>query len=214
MSLVLIDLDGTLIRGPSSESAFVLRLLRERLLGPRQILSGMGFFLRWSPRYGFSVLKKNKAYLSGLSIAAVERQGLRLVEDRLIERVRPFMREQLVWHRKRNDTLVLLSGAPDFIARPMAERLDISHCVATVCAHSDGCFTADPPELHPYGREKLRIAEDLCRRFGCTLEQCTAYADSYSDAALLEKVGRPVTVSPDRALLRAARRAGWTIAPD
>lgn len=214
MALVLIDLDGTLISGPTCEGTLLVRLVRERLLGARQVVSGVTFFFRWAPSYGPGVWKRNKGYLNGLSVGVVEHEARRLVEDSLARRIRPFMRRRLAWHRARNHTLVLLSGAPDFLARPMAERLGIPHCVATVCAQAAGRFTAEPPEVHPVGPEKLRIAQELCHRFGCSLDDCTAYADSFSDAALLERVGKPVPVNPDRSLSRMARRAGWAIATD
>jgi phosphoserine phosphatase len=45
---------------------------------------------------------------------------------------------------------------------------------------------------------------------GIDLSKSYAYADSHSDLAMLSVVGRPVAVSPDIALMRAAALHQWT----
>ena len=46
---------------------------------------------------------------------------------------------------------------------------------------------------------------------GYDLEQCYGYTDSISDLPMLEAVGHPVAVNPDRALESIARLRGWPI---
>ena len=46
-------------------------LLRRGHLGPYQVLSMVWFVLRWFPRFGRHVFKKNKAYLNGLPVSLV-----------------------------------------------------------------------------------------------------------------------------------------------
>lgn len=210
MGLALVDLDGTLIRG-SSEGVLFLHLLRTRALGPHQVRAGLGFLLREAPRYGVDVIRKNKSYLSELPVSLVQAAARRVVEEVLLGRVRPCMRARLAEHARDRHVVVLLTGAPEFIAAPMAQALGIPHWVATECAQRDGHFVAGPPLRHPHGPEKARIAGALAARFGVSLEQCVAYADSGSDAALLERVGRPVPVYPDFRLARIARRRGWRV---
>jgi fatty acyl-CoA reductase len=43
------------------------------------------------------------------------------------------------------------------------------------------------------------------------LHRSYAYADSISDLPMLEAVGNPVAVNPDRRLAAAARSRGWQI---
>ena len=47
---------------------------------------------------------------------------------------------------------------------------------------------------------------------GSTFEASYAYTDSYTDAPMLEAVGHPVAVNPDRVLARLARERGWEVA--
>ena len=66
MGLVLVDLDGTLLAGATSERRWVAHLLATRRLGPSQALHALSFVLRRWPVYGSRTFKKNKAYLAGL----------------------------------------------------------------------------------------------------------------------------------------------------
>ncbi len=43
------------------------------------------------------------------------------------------------------------------------------------------------------------------------MQRCHAYSDSISDLPLLEAVGHPTAVNPDRALRREAQQRGWPV---
>ena len=49
------DLDGTLIRKPSSELRFLRHLCVSGPLGARQLYSGLAFYPRWFRRFGWRV---------------------------------------------------------------------------------------------------------------------------------------------------------------
>jgi HAD superfamily hydrolase (TIGR01490 family) len=211
MTLVLIDLDGTLLTRKGSEVAFALHLLRRGMLGPRQIAAYLGFYLRWTWHYGITVTQKNKAYLCGLRQDEVEAMATEFARRRLRHLVRPALYERLQTHQLSGHTLVLLTGSLDCIARPLAELLGIGHVRATRCAMRNGRFTAAPPLIHPSGIEKLHIARTIATELNSSLSDCIAYADSQDDLPLLLSVGEPVAVNPDSVLLCMAIRKGWAI---
>ncbi len=66
--------------------------------------------------------------------------------------------------------------------------------------------------FYAYGPFKAVAIEDLARREGIDLSASFAYSDSYTDAPMLEIVGHPVAVNPDRVLARLAREREWEIA--
>ncbi len=209
--MVLVDIDGTLFGGMNSEAAFILYLLRHGRLGPRQLLSAAWFYPRWILRYRLHVAKKNKAYLNGLKVGDVAAWAGRFVSDEILPRIRPAMLQRLENHRCSGDFICLLSGTPAFIAGPLARALFAHDWSATRCAVRDGAFTAAPPEAHPFGREKLQRAAELCAKHRLSLTQATAYADSAYDLPLLYCVQRPVAVSPDARLKHVALEYGWEI---
>ncbi len=210
MRLVLIDLDGTLLDPPSSERRFIRHLARAGVLGPRQWLSAGLFFLRWTPRYGRAVGRKNKAYLSALDARRVARIAQAFVAAELLPRLRPVILERLRRHVVAGDALVLLTGAPDFIAAPLARQIGARCCAATPVLRA-GRYTAQPPRRHPLGAGKVVLARALARAARMDLCRCVAYADSGDDIPLLRAVGRAVAVSPDRRLAREAACRGWEI---
>src|SRR5256885_2363061 len=67
-----------------------------------------------------------------------------------------------------------------------------------------------PPPLIAEG-EKVAAIERLCRQWNASLPESKAYSDSFSDAPMLESVGNPVAVNPDRRLKRVAQSRGWPI---
>jgi HAD superfamily hydrolase (TIGR01490 family) len=211
MALVLIDLDGTLIGGLSSEPSFFGFLLRRGIAGRSQIGASLCFVPRAWRDHGRQSFKKNKAFLAGLPVDAVREQAEIFVLTRLLPRVREVMRERIDWHRRQGDTLCLLTGAGDFIAAPLADLLDIPVFCAARCAAMNGVFTAAAPEYHPIGMEKLNAARQIATGSGEDLADAIAYGDSALDVPLLRAVGRPVAVNPSRALRRIAGQEGWEI---
>jgi phosphoserine phosphatase len=51
----------------------------------------------------------------------------------------------------------------------------------------------------------------FARKRNVDLLRSYAYADSISDLPMLEAVGRPVAVNPDRRLRSAAEERGWQV---
>jgi HAD superfamily hydrolase (TIGR01490 family) len=208
--LVLVDLDGTLLVHPSCERRFIRYLAREGMLGLRQWWAVGGFFLRWTGRFGRAVGRKNKAYLSGLEQGCVTHAAEAFVTVEILPRLHPAMLERMRCHAAAGDLLVLLTGAPDFIAAPLALRLGM-RCCATVCRTEHGRYTASLPLRHPLGAEKLALAQELAQGEGVELSRCVAYADNGDDIPLLEAVGCAVAVNPDRRLSRAAALHAWEV---
>ena len=158
MACIFVDIDGTLIGGPSCEGRFALYLLKRGRLGPYQLARAAAFVPRGLIRYGRHVFKKNKAYLAGLGVEAVAGLAGAFVDEVLVPRLRRRLIERLEIHKSSGETIVLLTGAPDFIARPLGERLGADDWCATKCVAREGVYTADPPAVHPFAEAKLEFA--------------------------------------------------------
>jgi hypothetical protein len=52
---------------------------------------------------------------------------------------------------------------------------------------------------------------ELAEAEGIDLEQSSAYSDSYTDLPMLEAVGHPFAVNPDRVLAKVAREREWEV---
>lgn len=213
MACVLVDVDGTLLGGPSSELRFIGYLAARRRIGWTQLLASVTFALRWFPRYGRHVFKTNKAYLSGLRVTDVAADGAAFVEAAVRPRLRRDILDLIAGHVARGDRVVLLTGTPDFIAEPIGRLLGAHGVCATRCAQQDGVYTAAAPLRHPFGDAKVILARDICREARAPLAEAVAYADSIHDLPLMLQVGRAVAAWPDAALRRIAEKGNWQILP-
>jgi HAD superfamily hydrolase (TIGR01490 family) len=210
MTLAIFDIDGTLLEG-STERRFWRYLARRGYQGPRQLLAYVWFLVRFLPAYGRHTPKKNKAYLSGLETELVRTLATTFVATEVVPRLYAPAVQRLQHHLRHGDTVVLLSGTLEPIARALADALGVQHVRATLCAERDGRYLARPPEVHPFGVVKLDLARQLATQVGADLQQGSAYGDSKHDLCLLEAVANPVAVLPDPPLLATARGNDWDI---
>jgi hypothetical protein len=74
----------------------------------------------------------------------------------------------------------------------------------------DGKYTGEL-EFYCAGEAKAQAIRDLAERVGIDLEGSYAYSDAASDLPMLEAVGHPVAVNPDRDLRKEAEGRGWDI---
>ena len=203
MRLAIFDVDGTLVSGRSTEKRFMAWLLRRGHIGPYQVLSAAWFVVRWFPRFGRHVFRKNKAYLNGLPATLVADEARRFVESLPDALWIGQALAELRQHRENGDTVLLLSGTLQPIAESLGRRFGANGSVGTECRLNRGRFTAAPPLQHPFYEEKADLLPSICETYRIAAGEIYAYADSGFDIPLLRKVGHPVAVCPDRTL------AGW-----
>jgi HAD superfamily phosphoserine phosphatase-like hydrolase len=197
MPLAVFDVDGTLVSGRSTEKRFMTWLLRRGHLGPFQMLSMAWFILRWFPRFGRHVFKKNKAYLNGLPVSLVANEASEFVAS-LPDHdwIAPALAE-LEMHKHRGDVVVLLSGTLQPIVECLSARIGAHGSLGTECLVERGRFTAAPPSRHPFHDEKADLLTCICETYRIAADDVYAYADSGFDIPLLSRVGYPVAVYPD-----------------
>jgi HAD superfamily hydrolase (TIGR01490 family) len=208
--LAIFDIDGTLVAG-SSERRFWWYLLRRGRQGPRQLLAYLLFLIRYLPTGGIYTTRKNKAYLSGLHVEEINALAREFVNENLAgELYLPTLR-RLREHLARGDLVVLMSGTLHPIARALAALLGVRHVCATLASQRNGIFLAQPPEIHPYDAAKLSLAAQLAAEFHFSLDEVTAYGDSWHDIDLLKAAGHAVAVRPDARLRKFAGARGWEV---
>lgn len=210
-TLVFFDLDGTLIDNPSSEKRFIFHLLKKGYFGWRQVWASFVFTLKWIWRFKLEIVVKNKGYLAGLPIDKINSLGTAFAKDRLLPLLRPHIASYIDEHQKQGDLVILLTGSPNFIADVFAKKCGINEVLATLYATNSHFFLNQPPLQHPYGEEKLKIAQAACRQHNVDIKTTVAYGNSIHDRAILEACGTPIAVTPDRRLRRMAKTRGWRI---
>ena len=87
---------------------------------------------------------------------------------------------------------------------PLARYLGVDEAIASRAKlDADGRYTGEV-DFYSYGPFKAEAMRDLAAERGIDLEASYAYSDSITDLPMLEAVGHPVAVNPDRELARVA----------
>jgi len=140
-------------------------------------------------------------------ISAIVRETLEQVIDPIVfDEALDLIR----WHQSEGRKVFIVSASPEEIVAPLAQYLGVDEALGTRAELEDGRYTGRT-ELYCYGPGKVELIEQVAARDGIDLQRSYAYSDSVSDLPMLEAVGHPVAVNPDRDLLRAARRNGWDV---
>src|SRR5439155_2121633 len=113
-------------------------------------------------------------------------------------------------HRARGRRVFIVSSSPEEVVRPLAEHLGDVEVIATRAKVEDDRYTGEL-EFYCYGEGKAAAMREVAAREGLDLAGSYAYSDSITDLPMLEAVGHPVAVNPDRELRREADRRGWQI---
>jgi HAD superfamily hydrolase (TIGR01490 family) len=104
----------------------------------------------------------------------------------------------------------IVSSSPQEVVKPLAERLGVDRVIATRAEIKDGKYTGKL-EFYCYREHKAAAIRDVAKTEGIELDSSFAYSDSVTDLPMLEEVGNPVAVNPDRELRRLAEKRGWKI---
>ena len=116
----------------------------------------------------------------------------------------------LTEHRTAGQDVIIVSTSGQEMAAPIGVLLGASSVIATRMEVTDGHYTGQV-EFYAYGETKAEQVRMLAAERGYSLPHCYAYSDSVTDLPMLEIVGNPRAVNPDRALRRIAQRRGWPV---
>jgi HAD superfamily hydrolase (TIGR01490 family) len=113
-------------------------------------------------------------------------------------------------HHAAGRAVVIVSSSGEEVVGPIGGMLGADHVVATRMAVAEGRYTGDL-EFYSFGPFKAEAMRDLAAENGWDLADCYAYSDSATDVPMLETVGHPYAVNPDRGLRREALARGWPV---
>jgi HAD superfamily hydrolase (TIGR01490 family) len=207
----VFDLDGTLVRGTSAERLLVPFLLRRRVIGGRQLVAALRRVTTLPLRGPGAALRSNKRWLTGVEAGRVHECMADFFADELAPRLCPLVLAEMSALRATGARIWLLTGAPEFVAQTVADRLGMDGIVATALEVERGRFTGEIAGRHVYAEAKRDALAELAAAHGLDLHASWGFADRSSDVAFLECFGRAVAVGADRRLRATALRRGWAV---
>jgi HAD superfamily hydrolase (TIGR01490 family) len=134
-----------------------------------------------------------------------------LFENVIQPSIYPGARALLEKDRALGFQLVLVTGELDVAVERVVQHLGFDGFICNRLVYDDGEATGAVVAPLIAEDQKVRAMEKLCEELHARLSECKAYSDSASDALMLEAVGTPCAVNPDRRLKRVATARGWPV---
>jgi HAD superfamily hydrolase (TIGR01490 family) len=209
------DVDNTLVKG---SSLFLIGrgMLRHGVIRRRDVLRfavvQVMFRLR-GERLGHVHDAQDRALSlgTGLVVEDVVALGHEIYEQRVAGRLWVETVDLTRAHLAAGCEVWLVSAAPVELVQIMARALGLTGGLGTVAEVEDGRWTGRLAAPFLHGAAKAAAVRDLAERRGLALQHCDAYSDSIHDRELLEAVGHPHAVNPDRQLHRLAVERDWPV---
>lgn len=215
MEAAFFDLDKTIV-ARSAMLAYGRSFYREGLLSRRTIARSA------YTQFVFGLLGASESRMDRMRDRALvvvsgwDRDHVAaIVRDALHEVVGPIVYAEALdlirLHHDEGRLVVIVSSSPEEIVVPVAEHLGADHAIASRAeVDARGAYTGRL-EFYAYGPAKAAAIRTLAAEHDLDLSRCYAYSDSVTDRPMLEAVGHPVAVNPDRELARLARERDWEI---
>jgi len=209
----LFDFDGTLISGFSA-FAFIEEQIKRGHLSVRELVELVGAMASFGlGTMGFSAMMlATTQFLRGIREDSYAAFGRELFQSHIARQIYPESRALVQAHLRKGHTVAIISSATPYQVEPAAHDLDIEHVLCTRLEVDDkGLFTGSVLRPTCFGQGKVTAAETLAAATGANLDQSFFYSDSADDIQLLERVGNPRPLNPNKKLLAIAERRGWPV---
>jgi HAD superfamily hydrolase (TIGR01490 family) len=213
-SAAFFDLDKTVI-AKSSALAFGRPFYRDGLITRRDVVKSAYAQLMF--RLGGmndQTMARTRDYLAALCKGWPVDQVRQLVAETLHELINPYVYAEaaalIEEHRAAGRDVVLVSASGEELVRPIGELIGVTDVIATRMSVVDGRYSGEV-EFYAAGPAKASGVAELAETRGYDLAESYAYSDSISDRPLLECVGHPTAVNPDRALRKLATENAWPV---
>lgn len=208
------DLDKTLI-SRSSTLAFVPSFYRHGLIsGPQAARGALAHLVFRLGGADHDQMEKIKGQVAKLCSGWPVERVAEIISAQLADTIGPIVyaqaRHLVAAHRQAGRDVIIVSTSGLEMVGPIGAMLGASGVIATKMRHADGRYTGEL-EFYAYGEAKAIRIRELSAERGYRLADCFAYSDSVTDLPMLEAVGHPHAVNPDRQLRKIAAQRGWPV---
>jgi HAD superfamily hydrolase (TIGR01490 family) len=215
MEAAFFDLDKTVI-AKASMVAFGRPLYREGLISRRVLARAIyGQLIYMYVGADEEKLERMRDSVLALTKGWEQTKVREIVEETLEEVIEPIVYDEALdlinEHKAAGRKVFIVSASPEEIVAPLSRYLGVDAYLATRSTiDADGRYTGTT-EFYCYGPNKAEAMHQVAEEQDIDLARSYAYSDSATDIPMLECVGNPVAVNPDRELLRVAEESGWEV---
>jgi len=219
--IALFDLDGTLV-----DAHLWLGMVKHHLKTKENLCSVFWYLtshMALAPFWKMHLIPTEKYYQSWGKDLAKLIKGIKLergkeifgwlADEYLLPVLKKKVLERLKKHQEEGLLTILISGSFQNLVEVIANRLNIDFAIGTELEVVKDKFSGKiiPPLCLGQGKaEKIKnfLSE---KNLKINFKESFAYSDGIFDLPMLELVGNPVVVEPDKKLLEIAKNKGWQI---
>ncbi len=121
----------------------------------------------------------------------------------------PIVLSQLKKHQKNGDHTILISGAFEPLLTAAVADLKFDTIIGTPIPFNENYVDKKKKIDHIQNKRKTEKIKALFRKENVDWQNSTTYSDSISDLPILQLVGTPVAVQPDKKLKQFAEKHNW-----
>jgi HAD superfamily hydrolase (TIGR01490 family) len=210
--IAFFDLDRTILN-LNSGSVLVREAYKRGFMSTSDLLNAI--YLSWLYKFHLRdtvlIISGMGKWLKGLTVDEVNVLSDQIVNNHLLDAVRPELISEIKFHKANNAEVVILSSVIVQICKSLGSHLGVDNQICTTMEVIDGVFTGLPSGKFCFDDEKRVRLMEYCKAGGYALSTSFYYGDSIADFPALEVVGHPVCVYPDRRLATIARKRKWRI---
>ncbi len=210
--IAFFDLDNTIIND-SSGKLMGLHALKHGLLQKHKAFEGLLLAIAYKSGLmeGEKIISRLVKWLKDQPEQRVIDFAVQLFQDVIKHTIRKDAVKEIDFHKKQNAQIVILSASMSFLCRPFLQFLGIDDLICTELKTENQKYTGLPKNRFCYGTEKLIRSKQYCSEHKYSLKNAYFYTDSVSDLPMLEAVGNPVIITPDKLLEQTAKERGWPL---
>ncbi|MGY1437125.1 HAD family hydrolase [Streptomyces reniochalinae] len=208
------DLDKTVI-AKSSTLTFGKSFYQGGLINRRAVLrTAYAQFVYLLGGADHDQMERMREYLSALARGWDVEQVKEIVAETIHDLIDPIIYDEaaslIEKHHLAGRDVVIVSTSGAEVVEPIGRMIGADRVVATRMVVEEGRFSGEI-EYYAYGPTKAEAMRELAASEGYDLARCYAYSDSATDLPMLEAVGHPHAVNPDRALRKEALAREWPV---
>ncbi len=206
------DMDRTLIYGFSAQDLFIEQITSGELAmdGVVDQVSQAVKFARGKIDFAELVTRTAK-HLRGQVDSRNYEFGRKVFAKRIASRIYPEARLLIDAHLKKGHVVVIVSAATPYQVEPVANDLGVHSFLCTHLEVKNGICTGKVLEPACYGEGKSIAVRNFVADRDVDLGESYFYTDGNEDLPLLEIVGKPRPLNPDKKLTGIAKSRDWPI---
>ena len=214
MEIAFFDLDKTIV-ARSSPLALGRSFFREGLISRtwlvKSIYAQLMFHVMGADEDKMERMQQEAAKMTqGWDAAKVREVVAEVLEEVISPLIYAEALELIHDHKAAGRLVCIVSSSPEEVVEPLAALVGVERFIASRPRIEDGRYTG-ALDFYAYGPHKAAAIRTLAEELDADLDRSFAYSDSATDLPMLEAVGNPVVVNPDKELRKIAAERGWPV---